>query len=401
MTTYLNDYTNYIYQTNYSDFYNAVVRVSNTESYGTGALLYDGCSILTAAHIFEGSNTDNIKVYFDTAWGTQEYDATIKVYDNYDPLNSNGDIAILTLDENPSSFYERYDIYRDEFELGSNFTMVGYGAYGSGLTGELEYQYEFLKLKTQNTFEADFYSIDTSPKTYLSWNPLEDSILAADFDSGYSSNDAIGHILNIYDLGEGYYEGMIASGDSGGPAFIDGLIAGVASYTASIPYYSYSTDINNSVDSSFGEIGGWQRVSYYSEWIDKTVRAGYENAPTSREEVDTSIFEGNDGSISYTYFLLEFLGNRENILDNITLNYSTRDGSASAGEDYISSSGIITLYSDESSVVIPVEIIGDNMDEGNEVFYLDVTNPSYGSFGENFTTLTAVRTIIDDDFTIA
>lgn len=107
-------------------------------------------------------------------------------------------------------------------------------------------------------------------------------------------------------------------------------------------------------------------MSYYSEWIDETIRDGYENAPTSKAEVQTSILE-NDDIISYTYFLLEFTGQRDNILENITLNYMTRDGTAHSGED--------------------------------ETFYLDITNPSYGDFGEN-TTLTGVRTIIDDDFTI-
>lgn len=333
MTTYLNNYENYRYQTNYADFYNGVVRVSTTESYGTGALLYDGKSILTAAHVFEGFNRNNIIVYFDTSWGTKAYNATVNIYDYYDPSNSNGDLAILTLEKAPSSLYERYDIYRDSFEIGSNFTMVGYGAYGSGQTGRAENQDEILKLKTSNTF-----------------------------DSGYRINDALGNILNINHLGLGYFEGMIASGDSGGPAFINNLIAGVASYTSSISTKYFESDINDTIDSSFGEIGAWQRVSYYSEWIDKTIRASYKNAPTSKTEVQKYVLEKD--------------------------------------EDYIFTSGIITLYKDESSVVIPVEIIGDNKPEQNETFYLDITNPSHGSLGED-SMLTAMRTIINDDYYIA
>ncbi|WP_320034565.1 trypsin-like serine protease [Halarcobacter sp.] len=402
MTTYLDDYTNYIYQTDYADFYNAVVRVSNSESYGTGALLYDGKSILTAAHIFEDANTDNITVYFDTKFGTQAYGATITVYEDYDTINSNGDLAILTLDENPSSFYERYDIYRDSFEIGKDFTMVGYGAYGSGSTGELYYETDILKLKTTNTFDTFFSIIGNDSSTNIAWDPLPYTILAADFDSNSSLTDAIGYILNINSIATNLTEGMIASGDSGGPAFIDNLIAGVASYSASISSYSYNTDINNYVDSSFGELGGWQRVSSYAEWIDKTIRAGYEDAPNSKEEVQKAIYEGDSGEINYTYFLLEYTEDRSDVLGNITLSYTTRDGSATAGEDYIFSSGIITLYSDESSVIIPVEIIGDdNTYEGNETFYLDVTSPSFGSFGEGVDTLTASRTILNDDFFIA
>jgi len=85
----------------------------------------------------------------------------------------------------------------------------------------------------------------------------------------------------------------------------------------------------------------------------------------------------------------------------VTLNYTTRDGTASAGEDYIATSGIVTLYSDESSVVIPVEVIGDTEYETNEVFYLDITNPSVETFDESLSTLVARRVIVDDERTIS
>ena len=397
MTTYLNNYTSSIYETDYDDQYNGVVRVSNGSSYGTGTLLYDGRSILTAAHIFEGEDTDNITVYFDTRRGTIEYSATVTVYENYDSENSNGDLAILTLEENPSSFYQRYDIYRDGLEIGNDFTMVGYGSYGSGRTGELN-RNDILKLTTENTFEADFYDIDEVFDTNLAWDPLEDTILVADFDNGYSSNDALGVILGINDTGVGNMEGMIASGDSGGPAFIDDMVAGIASYSSSISTGDVNTDINNSLDSSFGELGAWQRVSYYQEWIDKTIRENYEDVPTTSDEVETTFLEQDDG-VFYTYFLLEFLGNRESITENITLNYTTRDGTATQGEDYIFTEGIITLYGDESSVIIPVEIIADTISEDDEIFYLDVSDPSYGTLGDE-TTLTASRTILNDDYLI-
>lgn len=397
MTTYLNNYKNPLYRTSYDDAYNGVVRVSNSQSYGTGALLYDGRSILTAAHIFEGYDTDTITVYFDTATGTQGYEATIQVYDGYDSTNSNGDLAILTLLENPDAFYERYEIASEAIEMGEEFTMVGYGAYGNGSTGEDLDATDILKLKTSNTFESDFYDIYTAAGTNLAWEPLADSILAADFDGAYSVNDAFGNILGLDDLGLGYEEGMIAAGDSGGPAFVDGKVVGVASYTAAISSYDVSTDVNYEVDSSFGEVGAWQSVSYYQEWIDKTIRDGYIDAPTTKEEVQTSVIESDDG-ISYAYFLLEFLGDRESVSDNITCTYTTRDGTATAGEDYIALSGTITLYSDESSAVLAVEVIGDTTIESDETFYMDVSNPSYGSFEDDAITISAVRTIVDDDF---
>jgi len=55
------------------------------------------------------------------------------------------------------------------------------------------------------------------------------------------------------------------------------------------------------------------------------------------------------------------------------------------------------LYPNENQAVIPVEIIGDTSAEPNETFYLDVTNPVGGSFGDAVVKLTAMRTIVNDD----
>ena len=395
MTTYLNNYLDPIYQTSLTDYYNSIVRIAQSGYYGTGTLLYDGKSILTAAHIFEKSNKDNITVYFDSPTGTLSYDATVTIHENYDEINVNSDIAIVTLEERALPDYQRHDIYRDDNEIGNIFTMVGYGSCGTGYMGESIDLDDVFKLKTQNRFDTDFNAIKNESDVLIAWDPLEDSILAADFDSGLYRYDALGNILGIDDLGLYEKEGMIASGDSGGPAFIGDLVAGVASYITSFK----ETDINSELDSSFGEIGAWQRVSYYSEWIDKIIRSAYEDAPTSMNEVKTTIVESDNETV-YTYFLLEYVSDRSKIDDNITLEYATKDGTAFAGEDYIETSGVITLYTDESSVVIPVEIIGDDKIENDETFYLEVTNPSHGNFGEDIITLSAVRTIIDDDFLI-
>jgi len=400
MVTSLTNYKNSLYKTNENDFYNGVVKVSNGTNYGTGSLLYDGKSIITAAHIFKGFPTNNITVSFDTANGFKTYNATFKEYPDHDSINANGDLAILTLEEQSDFKYQRYSLYSSGDEIGKDFTMVGYGSYGSGLSGELSDETETLKLKTQNTFEAYFDEIYTTPTTNLQWIPLENTMLTADFDNGYSQNDALGNILNIKNVGLGDAEGMIAAGDSGGPAFINNQIAGIASYTASISKDDIHTDINEKDDSSFGELGAWQKVSHYAEWIDKTIRAGYENAPKTKEDVKTSIVETDD-EMQYIYFLLEYTGERKEIQENITLHYTTRDGSATAGEDYIALSGVITLYEDESSVAIGVEILPDDIVEENETFYIDVTSPSHGSFGEGITTLTAMKTIVNDDFFIA
>ena len=77
--------------------------------------------------------------------------------------------------------------------------------------------------------------------------------------------------------------------------------------------------------------------------------------------------------------------------------YNT-DGTAIAGVDYIATSGQLNLYKDESYAIIAIELLDDNIKESNEYFSLQVSDPNYGSFGDGVLTLTAIRTIVDDDF---
>ena len=65
----------------------------------------------------------------------------------------------------------------------------------------------------------------------------------------------------------------IASGDSGGPGFIGDKIAGVHSFgfTHNCTGVTNGTDFTCGLDSSFGEMSGDTRVSYYAPWIDAVV----------------------------------------------------------------------------------------------------------------------------------
>ena len=220
--------------------------------------------------------------------------------------------------------------------------------------------------------------------------------MLADFDNQIATNDALGNLINKNDLGVGINEGFIAPGDSGGPAFIDAKVSGIASYTTSLRNGLINPDVDNITNSSFGEIGSWQRISTYQEWIDKTIRGNYMNAPSKPADVKVEIKEGNEG-LNFAYFLLTFNGIRANEGDILSVEYSTRDGSANAGIDYLAVSGKLNLYPGEITAVIPIEVIGDTQYEQNETFYLDVFNPIGGKFIGNVTTLSAIRTILNDD----
>lgn len=111
--------------------------------------------------------------------------------------------------------------------------------------------------------------------------------------------------------------------------------------------------------------------------------------PTQKSEVDFTPGEG-----STAYFLLELSGPLSGLA---SVNYSTRDGSAVAGQDYIATSGTASLQAGETHIAIAVELMDDAIAEGNETFSLVVTDPVGGSFPGGQIELVAQRTIIDND----
>jgi hypothetical protein len=279
------------------------------------------------------------------------------------------------------------------------FSFLGYGRTGSGSTGADATSTsgsEALRLKATNQFDADGAVLKSFLGGQMSWSPLTGTQLMADFDNGLAVNDALGRLIGRHDLGQGLSEGLIASGDSGGPALIAGQVAGIASYTSNLSLGSIEPDIDTQPNSSFGELAAWQRVSVYQPWIDQNLRANYPNAPSRVEDVQTQVKEGN-GGISYAYFLLQFTGIRSNPNQVLSVDYATRDGTALAGSDYLAANGRLNLYPGEDKAVIAVEVLGDPQSEPNETFYLDVFNPVGGNFGPGVVKLMAMRTIINDD----
>lgn len=377
--------------------YDGVVRVSAGGYYGTGVLLYDGRAVLTAAHLFTGQQS-SATVHFETAAGKLEkVSRRVLIEPHYDPANSNSDLALVWLSGSAPLAADRYQLYRSSDEVGQTMTFVGYGRPGTGGAGVLpSYSGEPVRQKASNVFDADMSELKTQFASGMGWTPLPASQLATDFDDGTAARDALGQFLNLKETGLGQSEGLITTGDSGGPAFIQGRVAGIASYSASLSQGDAKPDADGLVNSTFGEIAAWQRVSYYQQWVDQSLRAAYPNAPTKPEDVKKQVPEGISGT-SYTYFLLQFTGVRSSPDQILSVDYATRDGTAVKGQDYVYVSGTLKLYPGEVQAVMAVEIIGDTRPEADEVFYMDVTNPVGGSFGPGGVTLTAMRTILNDD----
>jgi len=135
--------------------------------------------------------------------------------------------------------------YAGTSEIGKVGTMVGYGMTGTGKTGSTTFDGK--KRAAQNTIDGLYNSTGR--------------ILTVDFDNPKNKRD------NVYGSATPLaLEGLIAPGDSGGALFIDSksgpLLAGVTSFGAAW---------DGKVNSDYGDIGGFMRVSSLNAWIDSII----------------------------------------------------------------------------------------------------------------------------------
>jgi hypothetical protein len=77
----------------------------------------------------------------------------------------------------------------------------------------------------------------------------------------------------------------------------------------------------------------------------------------------------------------------------VSVNYATANDTAVAGSDYNTASGTVSFATGEQSKTVNVAVRGDGTDEGNERFFVRLTNPTGGTIADG----EGVGTINDDD----
>ncbi|WP_416673345.1 Calx-beta domain-containing protein [Egbenema bharatensis] len=108
--------------------------------------------------------------------------------------------------------------------------------------------------------------------------------------------------------------------------------------------------------------------------------------------IEVSRVEGNGASIAYTFTVS--LSNASS--EVITVNYSTQDGTAIAGEDYIAASGTLTFNPGAAlSQTIAVLVNGDNIYEDDETFLVRLDNSTNATINPEFQQATGI--ILNDD----
>ena len=104
---------------------------------------------------------------------------------------------------------------------------------------------------------------------------------------------------------------------------------------------------------------------------------------------DASVLEGNAGTANadFTVSLSSASGK------TVTVNWTTADGTATAGPDYTAGSGALTFNPGQTSKIVSVSVIGDALNEGDETFSVNLAAPVNASIADNL----GAGTITDDD----
>ena len=104
---------------------------------------------------------------------------------------------------------------------------------------------------------------------------------------------------------------------------------------------------------------------------------------------DPEAAENGDGTpVTFTLRLSEVSGRA------VKVRYSTVDGTAKKGDDYVEvAGGEVTIAADYQTALVEVALVDDDVEEGVERFLLELSGPSNARFGDS----AGAATILDDD----
>ncbi len=268
----------------------------------TGSLLPDRRSIVTAAHcvtngttklskpvsvtayFYDGPNQD---VVLNNSGGLATAVAAESVFVNGDytgEVIDQNDIAVIRLADLAPQFAASYELYAGNDLKGEQFNIAGVGGRstiggafgvdagtGRRRQGENIFDYRW----GDSEFGGFFTDRDANGENFFGLAEVEYSYLS-DFDNGLAANDmscniaaAVGASAGFgCNTGVGALEVGVAGGDSGGPQFINGQIAGVTSY--GLTFGTGFGDFRAGLNSSFGEYSGYVPTYIHRDFVSRT-----------------------------------------------------------------------------------------------------------------------------------
>lgn len=114
-----------------------------------------------------------------------------------------------------------------------------------------------------------------------------------------------------------------------------------------------------------------------------------DDGPVAISISDGSLVEGNDGTTNLVFTVTLSRSTEQ----TVTVQFTTSDGTATGGQDYLASAGTVTFQSMQTTQTLVVPIVGDLLDEIDETFTVILSTPTNAELD----VATATGTILDDD----
>jgi Domain of unknown function (DUF4082)/Bacterial Ig-like domain/Calx-beta domain len=139
---------------------------------------------------------------------------------------------------------------------------------------------------------------------------------------------------------------------------------------------TFAVNLSNSVNATIADAQGVGTI--------------IDNDPTPSLSVNNvSVTEGNSGTVNAVFTVT--LSAASGL--NVTVNYATADGTAAAGSDYTSKSGLLTFAPGTVTQTISVAVLADALDEPDETLNVNLSGATNATISDS----QGVGTIVDDD----
>ena len=224
--------------------------------------------ILTAAHCVTGAA--GVASAFFTDSGTNSASFGVSSYLVHPSFTGDTltqvDLALVYLTSPLAAWVSIYELYNNTDEVGQIYQVAGWGARASNGGSQGSDGAPGTALRVGNNFwDATF-----APFAPLFLTAARDDILVADFDDGTAAHNGwmvLFPLLGLTNAGVAN-EVTFAAGDSGGPSFLGGRVAGIT---------SFNVRSRLAVPGAFGEFNGVTRISSHIIWINQN--AGTSQVP--------------------------------------------------------------------------------------------------------------------------
>ena len=139
-----------------------------------------------------------------------------------------------------------------------------------------------------------------------------------------------------------------------------------------------------------------QRGEDFDRVVNGTVDLGAVEVQQEPTEIPVNIadFEATEGNANETTTFTFTVSLNQSPSQELTVDFATSDGTATAGEDYVATDGTLTFEQGVTEQTIEVPVLGDNNNENDETFTVELSDPTGGL---TLSDSTATGTIQNDD----